>query len=199
MNLYAGYPIPSDSFWRKMRRDAFGSSGWKNLKGLLLALTSKTARPFAGRIVVAQLAIFAMFTAVGRPELFLFLWLLPWMTVWRVMNRLRAIAEHGGMMQSKDRRLTTHHVEQSLLARLTLVPFNTGWHLAHHVDMGVPWRNLPRLHDELVASGWLAPAIEYPSYRALWRELSSRSEADSGDRSGLQAGADRSSFLDFSQ
>ena len=32
----------------------------------------------------------------GRPELYL-LWLGPWMTVWRVLNRLRAIAEHGGM------------------------------------------------------------------------------------------------------
>ena len=27
-----------------------------------------------------------------------------------------------------------------------MVPYNTGWHLAHHVDMGVPWRNLPELH-----------------------------------------------------
>ena len=47
LNLYNGYPITSASFWRKMRRDAFGKSGWKNLKGLLMALTSKTARPFA--------------------------------------------------------------------------------------------------------------------------------------------------------
>ena len=32
-----------------------------------------------------------------------------------------------------------------------------GQHLAHHVDMGVPWRNLPRLHDELVRAGWVTP------------------------------------------
>ena len=65
LNLYNGYPITSASFWRKMRRDAFGKSGWKNLKGLLMALTSKTARPFAGRIVVAQIMILAMFIPVG--------------------------------------------------------------------------------------------------------------------------------------
>jgi enoyl-CoA hydratase len=29
------------------------------------------------------------------------------------------------------------------VARFWIVPYNTGWHLAHHVDMGVPWRNLP--------------------------------------------------------
>ena len=62
-----------------------------------------------------------------------------------------------------------HVIGQSLLARYWMVPYHTGWHLAHHVDMGVPWTNLPRLHAELVAAGWITPAIEYPSYRAFWR------------------------------
>jgi fatty acid desaturase len=98
------------------------------------------------------------------------------MTVWRVMNRLRSIAEHGGMVRSADRRLTTHHVRQGWWARFWLVPYHTGWHLAHHVDMAVPWRNLPALHAELVASGWVTPPLVYPSYRALWLALSSRAD-----------------------
>ena len=127
-------------------------------------------------------------TLIGRPELYLFLWLAPWMTVWRVINRLRAIAEHGGMTASRDRRLTTHHVRQTWPARFVLVPFHTGWHLAHHVDMGVPWRNLPRLHAELVAAGWVVPGLEYPSYRALWRALRSR-PADGAPPSALRPGS----------
>ena len=91
-----------------------------------------------------------------------------------MINRLRAIAEHGGMERSPDRRRTTHHVRQTWLARFWIVPYNTGWHLAHHVDMGVPWRNLPALHRELVAAGWVTPDLEYPSYPALWRKLASR-------------------------
>ena len=173
MNLYVGYPISRASLGRKLRRDAFGKSGWKNLRGLLKALGSKTARPFALPIVAAQFGVLALFTAAGRPELYLLLWLLPWMTSWRVINRLRAIAEHGGMERSSDRRRTTHHVRQSLFANFWIVPFNTGWHLAHHVDMGVPWRNLPKLHAELVSAGWIVPDLEYPSYRALWRALAS--------------------------
>jgi fatty acid desaturase len=98
------------------------------------------------------------------------------MTVWRVINRLRSIAEHGGMQRSKDRRQTTHHVRQTLPARFLMVPLNTGWHLAHHVDMGVPFRNLPALHAELEAAGWITPDLTYPSYRALWRALRSRAE-----------------------
>jgi fatty acid desaturase len=76
------------------------------------------------------------------------------------------------MQQSADRRNTTHSVHQSWAARLTIVPYNTGWHLAHHVDMGVPFRNLPRLHRELVDSGWVTVELEHPSYVALWRSLS---------------------------
>ena len=38
LNLYNGYPITEASFRRKMWRDARGTSGWKNLKGLLQSL-----------------------------------------------------------------------------------------------------------------------------------------------------------------
>ncbi len=177
LNLYNGYPVTGASLRRKLVRDAIGVSGWKNLRPLLRGLLSRTARLFAARIVAAQVALLVLFALAGRPELYFALWLLPWMTSWRVLNRLRAIAEHGGMERSPDRRRTTHHVRQSRLAGLVLVPFNTGWHLAHHVDMGVPWRNLPRLHAELVAAGWVVPDLEYPSYRALWTALASRPAA----------------------
>ena len=173
MALYVGYPISRASFRRKLVRDAVGISGWKNLQPLLRGLRIEVARPVVLRILAAQAGVLAVFTAVGRPELYPLLWLVPWMTSWRVINRLRSIAEHGGMERSPDRRRTTHHVRQTWLARFWMVPFNTGWHLAHHVDMGVPWRNLPELHRELVAAGWVTPELTYPSYRALWRALAS--------------------------
>ncbi|MGN6474920.1 MAG: fatty acid desaturase family protein [Mycobacteriales bacterium] len=174
LNLYNGYPITRASFWRKMRRDAFGESGWKNLKNLLRGLRLSFARPTVVRILLAQLPLIAAAELVVRWWLWPVLWLAPWMTVWRVINRLRSIAEHGGMMRSKDRRLTTHHVRQSWLARFFMVPFNIGWHLAHHVDIAVPWRNLPALQRELEASGWVTETITWPSYRALWRALRAR-------------------------
>jgi fatty acid desaturase len=39
--------------------------------------------------------------------------------------------------------------------------------------MGVPWRNLPAFHTELARAGYVTDAITYPSYRALWKALSS--------------------------
>ena len=174
LNLYTGYPITAASLRRKLVRDLVFVSGWKNLKPLLLALRRGPTRPIAARILGTQLALLVGFALVGRPELYVLLWLAPWLTVWRVLNRLRSIAEHGGMTRSPDRRLTTHVVRQRPLARFWIVPYNTGWHLAHHVDMGVPFRNLPALHDELVRAGWVPAPLEYPTYVALWRTLASR-------------------------
>jgi fatty acid desaturase len=170
--LYAGYPISRASLRRKLTRDAVGISGWKNLRPLLRSTARASTRRAALPILAAQVVLFAAFLAVGWPQLYPVLWLLPWMTSWRVINRLRVIAEHGGMTRSEDKRRTTHHVRQRPAARFWMVPYRTGWHLAHHVDAGVPWRNLPKLHHELETAGWVTPALEWPSYTALWKGLS---------------------------
>jgi fatty acid desaturase len=174
LGLYSGYPISRASMRRKLVRDAFGTSGWKNLTPLFKALTKPSSRSVAARILAVQAALWVAFTVLsGRWWLYPLLWFAPWMTVWRVINRLRAIAEHAGMERSTDRRRTTHVVRQTPLARFWMVPYNTGWHLAHHVDMGIPFRRLPDLHRELVEAGWVTPALEYPNYRSLWKALAS--------------------------
>lgn len=173
--LYRGYPISRDSMRRKLVRDATGRTGWKLFKGLLGAVRSESS-PFrlqARKIVACQLVLIAIGVTLHHPWIYFVLWLAPYLTVWRVINRLRSIAEHGGMQQSKDRRLTTHAVKQSAPARFLLVPFHIGWHLAHHVDAGVPMANLPRLHAELRRAGYVTDELEHRSYAALWRKLSS--------------------------
>ena len=145
-------------------------------------MASPTARPIALRILAWQVVLFAgLWAGLGHWWIYPVFWLLPWMTAWRVLNRLRAVAEHGGMEQSPDRRLTTHHVRQSAWARFWMVPFNTGWHLAHHVDIGVPYSRLPRLHQELERSGYVQPGLEWPTYRALWHHAHSRRPDPSTD------------------
>jgi fatty acid desaturase len=169
LGLYAGYPITRDSWRRKLRRDATGESAFKNFRSLYHAL--RRGQTEAMQILAVHVMLLGGAVLLARPLAYV-VWILSWSTLWKVSNRLRSIAEHGGMVRSKDRRLTTHVIRQSRIARYWMVPYNTGWHLAHHVDMGVPWYNLPRLHDELVRSGWVTEAIEYPSYRAFWRAAS---------------------------
>ncbi len=140
LSLYAGYPIPRDSWRRKLRRDATGNSASKNFRGLWFSL--RHGRVEARYILAVHVVMLGASIAFMRPLAYV-VWILSWSTLWKVSNRLRSIAEHGGMVRSKDRRLTTHVIRQSRFARYWMVPYNTGWHLAHHVDMGVPWRNLP--------------------------------------------------------
>lgn len=180
--LYSGYPVSRRSLTRKLVRDSVGISGWKNLRPLLVALTRGSSRTLATRILGTQVVLATSLTLIGLEMdgiwwLYPVLWLAPWLTVWRVLNRLRAIAEHGGMTRSDDRRMTTHVIRQTPLARFWMVPYHTGWHLAHHVDPGIPWRHLPALHAELEAAGWVTPAMTYRSYLQLWGALASRRAA----------------------
>ena len=167
--LYAGYPVGRDSLRRKLVRDVTGVSGWKILRPVFTGLARPGYRARALKTIAGQVTVFVLFAIAGHPWLYLVLWFLPWFTVWRVLNRLRALAEHAGMTRSDDRRRTTHHVAQHRPAQAVLVPFNTGYHLAHHVDSGIPFRNLPALHQALVEDGYLDGVPVHPSYRAFWR------------------------------
>ncbi|MBA3606116.1 MAG: fatty acid desaturase, partial [Acidimicrobiia bacterium] len=120
--LYRGYPIPVDSWHRKLRRDLFGDSARKNLQSLGRAIVRRN--PEALQILAVQLVLLGVSIAVGEPLAYV-VWLGSWCTLWKFSNRLRAIAEHGGMERSPDRRRTTHVIRQSRLARFTMVPYNT--------------------------------------------------------------------------
>jgi fatty acid desaturase len=171
--LYRGYPIAPDSFRRKLVRDATGRTGWKLMRAQLAGVRSndQRVRRTIWKILGVQAVLLAVCIVLGVWWVYPLLWFAPYMTVWRVINRLRSIAEHGGMIRSKDRRETTHSVRQHWLARFFLVPYDIGFHLAHHVDAGVPFRNLPAYHGALREAGYVTDAFEYPSYPALWRAL----------------------------
>jgi len=178
--LYAGYPIGAASFRRKLVRDATGQTGYKLMRQLLGNVRSRDqrSRRTVWKILAVQALLLAAAIASGYWWLYPVMWVAPYLTVWRVINRLRSIAEHGGMQRSKDRRQTTHSVRQHLFARFFLVPYNIGWHLAHHVDSGVPFRNLPRYHEALREAGYVDDSFEYPSYPAISRALRAGQPSD---------------------
>jgi fatty acid desaturase len=173
--LYSGYPITHASFRRKLVRDATGQTAVKLFRDqfALRRWNDARSRCTLFQILLVQAVLLAICVATGHWWVYPVLWLLPYMTVWRVINRLRAIAEHGGMNESSDRRETTHTVRQHRTARFALVPYHIGWHLPHHVDAGIPMRALPRYHRALIEAGYVTPDLEYHSYPALWRALRS--------------------------
>ena len=171
--LYANYPVSRASLRRKLVRDATGRTGLKLLRGQMRNLRSPDPRirNTLVRMLCVQAVLATVSVALGHPFVYPLLWVLPYLTVWRVINRLRSIAEHGGMREDDDRRFTTHTVAQHPLAMFFMVPYKIGYHMAHHVDAGVPFRNLPEYHRLLHEANYLDERMEYPSYRALWHAL----------------------------
>lgn len=173
--LYSFYPISAGSLRRKFMRDVVGVSAWRIVKPRFTGLVKLKFVPLSLRFFAGQAIVFAAFWLAGHRWLYLFLWMVPFFTWYQIINRLRAIAEHGGMTRTSDRRNTTHHIQQSWLARVLFVPYHVGFHLAHHVDSGVPARNLPRLQRALAEDGYLPPEAGWPTYRSLWRSLAAGS------------------------
>ena len=169
--LYAFYPIAAQSFRRKLRRDITGVSAYRSMKSRLSGFLTNDLRGLSLRFYLGQALVLGLFVLAGQPWLYLLIWMLPYLTWYQVQNRLRSIAEHGGMTRSKDRRHTTHHVEQRPIARFLIAPYNVGYHLAHHVDSGVPFRNLPKLHRALRDAGYFDTASQWPNYPTLWKAL----------------------------
>lgn len=169
--LYAQYPISKASMRRKLLRDGLGISGYKNLRPALVGLRVRGRRLRALRFLSGQVFVFALFGLAGHPWLYFWLWLLPWATYFRVFNRLRALAEHGGMTRSEDRRLTTHNIRQGVLSRYVFLSQGIGFHLAHHVDSGIPMGRLHILHRALVEDGYIDERMTYPGYWAFFRTL----------------------------
>jgi len=172
--LYQGYPVGRRSLRRKLWRDLRGSTGLRLLVAQFSGLRRRERRVqvTAARILAVQAVIAVAMTIAAGPLAYLLLWLVPFLTVWRVINRLRSIAEHGGLDENDDRRMTTHCVaRQALWFRCVIGPYNLGYHLAHHVDAGIPWRHLPRYHRALADSGYLGGSYMYDSYPQLWRAL----------------------------
>lgn len=173
--LYSFYPVAKASFMRKMRRDATGVSAWRQIKPRFADLFAADRRSLAYRFFGMQVVILAIFAATSTLLTWFVLWMLPFFTWYQVVNRLRSIGEHGGMTRSDDRRHTTHIVTPNVLSRLFMAPLNVGYHLPHHVDSGIPFRNLPALQQMLIEDGYVPDHIVWPSYTALWKACASGS------------------------
>ena len=95
--LYSQYPITSASMRRKHRRDLTGVSAFRIVRPRFQRLGEVRHRRLTYRFLAGQALVLGAFWASGHPWLYLLLWVLPWASLYQGLNRLRAIAEHGGM------------------------------------------------------------------------------------------------------
>ena len=99
------------------------------------------------------------------------LFLIPQYLWANIFNRIRAMAEHNGVADTREPN-GTRTVIPTLLDRLLIGPINVSYHLEHHLFPSVPGHNLRRLHGELMRDpAYAADAHVTRGYWGVIREL----------------------------
>ncbi len=182
IGLVRPFPITRSSLWRKVWRDLSGQTGRKFAVGAWQRTfghyrKEPIARRAAHGFVVTNLALLAVLTAFGRPELIL-LWVAAWFTTHTLVTRIRSIAEHALTPDPDDPLGNTRTTLASWWERLLLAPNRVNYHLEHHLLMTVPHYHLPRMRRLLEERGALERACTERGYWPILKRAASRPELD---------------------
>ncbi len=179
LRLSRPFPTTRASLIRKFTRDLTGRTGakerWEQLRmtvqlawdrdaieGANMAQTFKAEdlRP----TLAVNAVLFAVMWAAGAWWWWPAFWLLPLLTWFQFVVRLRNIAEHGATEFSDDPLRNVRTTRAGPLMGLLVAPYWVNYHLEHHLVMHVPCWRLPRLHRLMVEKGH-EPEMEIaPSY-----------------------------------
>jgi fatty acid desaturase len=191
LGLAAPFPITKSSFQRKVWRDLSGQTGWKQAKavfrrdvGLSRGRNQRSLGMNEGEqpdvgwhklipVALTNAVLLGVLTLAGYPALYL-LWAVAWLTTYRLVTRIRSIAEHGMVPDRLDPLRNTRTVLASWWERLLLAPNRVNFHLEHHLLMTVPHHNLPALHRLLRARAAIDEGCLAPGYVALLKLATSR-------------------------
>ena len=191
LGLITPFPITRDSFRRKVIRDLSGQTGLKQAKAVFLRDVgwgagrnqrdqgmSRGERPDVGwrklaPVVLTNAVLFAILALSGHPLLYL-LWPVAWLTTYRLVTRIRSIAEHALTPDANDALNNTRTTVARWWERLLIAPTRVNYHLEHHLMMTVPHYKLPRFHRLLRERGVLDRACVAPGYLGVLRNAASK-------------------------
>ena len=81
---------------------------------------------------------------------YILFWIIPYLTTFFMFQYIRSVAEHFGEMAYEDDLSSSRTVRTNALEQFFLAPHYVGYHLEHHLFPGVPFYNLPQLHNLLM-------------------------------------------------
>ena len=190
--LSAPFPITSKSFRRKVIRDLTGQTGVQQRWAQIESALGKSTQPWPERLqnfrtklgpqLISNAILFAGLSATGHWYLYPLLWLLPLLTVYQLILRIRNIAEHAMVPDDADPFRNARTTLASPIARLFLAPYWVNYHVEHHLLMWVPCYNLSKMHRFLQADPHGDRIEVKRSYAEILRLAVSRT--DDGDDGG---------------
>jgi fatty acid desaturase len=170
--LSAPFPVARATFWWSVVRDLTGvTAAVRLLRTIRACETGSDAWRQLRGPVGANLALLAVLAALGQWRLYVLLWLLPLVTWYPLVTRIRDLAEHALTPDPEDPLRNTRTVTAGLPTRLFVAPYWVNYHLEHHLFVFVPCWKLREAHALLLAKGY-GPRMEIaPSYANVIRRV----------------------------
>ncbi len=191
LGLSAPFPVSRASLRRKFLRDltgqTFAKQRWAQLRAAFAGDTpapadatasadDEPALPDTANVFIRQATLrflfvhailFGLSLAIAGSVWPFALWFVALATTFPLFLRVRNIAEHACTpTDSGDPFSHARTTRAGLIARATVAPYWVNFHSEHHLFMGVPCANLPRVHALLAADHHAKMTIA-PSYRAV--------------------------------
>lgn len=185
--LSAPFPVTRASLRRKIVRDLTGQTFFKQrIAPLLGRMASDDDTPEGARVTARSaipfLAVNGLLLAAavlaGVWWAYFALWLVPLMTWFPLVTRLRNIAEHACVENSSiDPLRQARTTRAAWWERALIAPYWVNFHAEHHVFMHLPCWSLPRAHRLLAAKGVARRMEVAPGYLAVLDQASSARSA----------------------
>jgi len=96
------------------------------------------------------LVLFSVIFTFNLFQWYLLFWIIPYLTAFFMFQYIRSVAEHFGELAYEDSLSSSRTILPTRLERFLIAPHNVSYHLEHHLFPGVPFYNLPKLHEKLM-------------------------------------------------
>ncbi len=181
------FPTSRASLRRKFIRDLTGQTGIKQLISQIMtfvrlagdddaikAAEGDAAQAFKSNTIYTAFPVFfgiaLAISLVGEWWWGIAFWIVPYLTWFQFVLRVRNIAEHGATEMSEDPLRNVRTTRAGPIAKTFIAPYWVNYHLEHHMIMHVPCWRLPRMHELLVQRGLGNKMNIAPNYRAALAE-----------------------------
>lgn len=192
LSLSAAFPVSRASMRRKMLRDLFGLTFYRQrLLPFFLGLRAAFSRRSLSRdkdkaidfrvvnignggqgaFLIVNIGLIVILALLHQAHLYLLLWLGALATWFPLVTRIRNIGEHACIENGDHVLRQARDVRANALERLLIAPYWVHYHLMHHLFMYLPCYRLEAAHRLFVARGYGAQMEIQPSYQAVFAKV----------------------------
>jgi len=155
--LSSKFPVSGQSLVRKLVRDLTGLTFLRQrlLPMLYSFVFDRRISQADGAMLLFNAALIGLAVLNNLLWAYLLLWLVPFMTWYMAVLRVRNIAEHACVSTENNPWRVARTTHAGWIARALVAPYFVNYHAEHHLFMSAPCYRLPAIHEALQEQGRL--------------------------------------------